>query len=130
MAEPTGLLVLLGGGVLAGGVSIGSKIIFDWLKNRTPDPIPAPAPKAPDPAPDIHILNPDCIKWKSGVDRTLVEHGGKIVEHEKRLDKGSGDFGTIKKDISGINKDIAGINTSLAVFAERLKKEKTREEGD
>ena len=112
MVDPNSVTIieLAGATVLGGGISIGAKIIFDWLKNRN-----GATDLKPSASPESHVFDTNCIKWKTGVDQTLVEHGGKIKEHEKRLDKGGGDFEKIKNDI-------AGINVSLGVFAERIKK--------
>ena len=111
MVDPNSVtfIELAGATVLGGGISIGAKIIFDWLKNRN-----GATDLKPSASPESHVFDTNCINWKTGVDITLTEHGGKIKEHEKRLDKGGGDFEEIKRNISGIN-------TSLAVFAEKLK---------
>lgn len=108
------LLKLAGAAVIGGGISIGSQLIVAYLKQRNGDkPI---CQNSTVTLSDCREKRMEFAGWKSEVDKILVQQRGNIAEHAKSLDKGNKDFEAIKKDISGIN-------TSLAVFAEKLKKE-------
>jgi len=91
------------------GIGISGRIVFDWLKNRNGNQSKET---------DIHsaLSSSECFKWKTGVETSLATQGNTLINHEKRLDKGSQDF-------EGIKKSIAGIDISMAVFAEKLEKE-------
>jgi len=111
------LVMLAGGAVIGAGVSLGGRIIFDWLKNR--DGVSAP-PATTDnsngkfSAKKCEGIHKDIAGWQNKTDRCLIEYRSMIESHEKRLDKGSRDFEEIKKDI-------AGLNTSYAVLASKMK---------
>lgn len=115
MVGTENLLTIAGAAVVGGGISIGSKIIFDWLRKRNGNIISGT--EYPVMLSDCRTRRKEISEWKEKIDKCLVQHKGMVQEHEKRLNKGGKDFEDIKKDI-------AGLNTSYAVLAERVQKVK------
>lgn len=113
MVGTENLLTMAGAAVLGGGISIGSKIIFDWLRKRNGNIISDT--ECPVMLSDCRSWRKENNGWKKEVDKCLTQHKGMVESHEKRLEEGGHDFDEIKKDISGLN-------ISYAVLAEKIQK--------
>lgn len=105
------IILITIGAMVGGGIGLGGRIIFDWLKNRGNVPIVANNK-------NYNKIN----KWKEKIDNCLFrqkamieQHEFKIEYHEKWLEKGSKNFKEIKDDISQIN-------INIGILAERIKK--------
>lgn len=107
--------------VIGGGIGLGGKIIFEWLKERHNGAVQTLAPSPEPNTSNGKYSRIDCKgKHKEidgrlkDIDICLVQHKGMIESHKERLDKGSQDFDDIKKSISSLDK-------SYAVLASKVK---------
>jgi len=116
MSEPN-FLYTLGAFAAGGGISIVTRIVFDWLQKGKNGSVAI----KPDETPPIPLVTlPDCRDrrkgiddWRHGVDKCLTQHKAAIQQHEKSLDRGLKDFEEIKKGIANLDKSYALLATKI-----------------
>ncbi len=91
--------------VLAAGVVLIGKIVWDWLsKNRTTE------------GAYMTIEHCDAAREKCcmpSIKKEIGVLGARLQEAEKKLDQGREDFRLLRVDISGIKESLAGIQAVL-----------------